>query len=150
MNYESELVRDFASRTRQNLEYIEKQQQLGENVYEVTQLINSLLGLIVFPQQGTLERIPRTPLTDLESQGWPAIEITKGQSECQTLYDLVRYLRNGIAHFNLRFLANRNNQLIGIVIWNRRARDITWEARLTVPQLRRIADLFIHTIQGYG
>lgn len=149
MNYEAELVRDFAARTRQNLEFIENQQQLGEDVYEVTQLINSLLGLIVFPQQGMLERIPKTCLADLESQGWPTIEMTKGQSECRTLYDLVRYLRNGVAHFNLKFLSDPDDKLVGILIWNRRARDITWEARLTVPQLRRIADLFIHTILNY-
>ena len=42
-------VRDFAERTIKNLEAIEKMKNNNSNadVYEVTQLINSLLGLLV-------------------------------------------------------------------------------------------------------
>lgn len=41
-------LEDFAKRTIKNLEYIEKEYPQGE-LFEVTQLINSLLGLIIIP-----------------------------------------------------------------------------------------------------
>lgn len=41
-------LNEFATRTKANLEYIEKNAEYA-NLYEVTQLINSLLGLIIIP-----------------------------------------------------------------------------------------------------
>lgn len=41
-------LKDFSNRTMLNLEYIEKS-HTKTNVFEVTQLINSLLGLIIIP-----------------------------------------------------------------------------------------------------
>ena len=61
MMYE-EVVLDFALRTRKNLEAIEALQRLDAGVFEVTQQINSMLGLLVFPQQEYVESIPKTPL----------------------------------------------------------------------------------------
>ena len=42
-------VGDFAKRTLANLNIIEQEIRENKDAYEVTQLINSLLGLIVFP-----------------------------------------------------------------------------------------------------
>ena len=64
MDYDkTNLVLDFARRTKKNLEFIEhsltRDRLNSENdVYEVTQLINSLLGLLVFPQQKFYDAIP--------------------------------------------------------------------------------------------
>ncbi len=44
-------VGDFAKRTLENLKTIEKAGRDEKTHYEVTQLINSLLGLIVFPKE---------------------------------------------------------------------------------------------------
>ena len=44
------LLKSFASRTMKNLEFIEKNYS-DEGLYEITQLINSLLGLIVLPYE---------------------------------------------------------------------------------------------------
>ena len=56
MEYDiSAFVKDFASRTQKNLTTIEQialdQSDEEPQVYEVTQLINSLLGLLIIPQQ---------------------------------------------------------------------------------------------------
>ena len=45
MNYES-VIRDFAERTRKNLGIIEGLHAEGGEGYEVTQLVNSMLGLL--------------------------------------------------------------------------------------------------------
>src|SRR5262245_2160707 len=70
MSAYADLIRDFADRTRKNLEVIEKlaSTHLGEKphegVFKVTQLVNSLLGLLVFPQQEWFDCLPDTPLKD--------------------------------------------------------------------------------------
>lgn len=41
MSMYAEFTKDFATRTLENLYYIETAEENGENTYEVTQLINS-------------------------------------------------------------------------------------------------------------
>jgi len=104
MEYHDEIVIDFARRTRANLEFIENSRKLGEEVFEVTQLANSLLGLLVFPREHYMGSIPDTPLPELVEQGWPEVRITHGQLPENTLKELMRMLRNSIAHCNVEFL----------------------------------------------
>lgn len=49
MMYE-DIVRDFAERTRKNLKAIERLLADNQDVYETTQLVDSMLGLLVFPR----------------------------------------------------------------------------------------------------
>lgn len=63
MIYE-DVVRDFALRIQKNLDAIDRLRAKGASeVYEITQLINSTLGLLIFLQQEYVDRIPRTPLS---------------------------------------------------------------------------------------
>jgi len=74
----------FAERTRKNLEHIVSGFNAGEDVHVVTQLINSLLGLVVFlHERKFVESIARMRLDELGRRGWPRIVVTKG--ECLTL-----------------------------------------------------------------
>jgi hypothetical protein len=66
MNYEV-LVKDFAERTMANLKTIERMHQDGRPVFETTQLINSCLGLLVFPQQTYVDSIPKLSLMECKS-----------------------------------------------------------------------------------
>ena len=60
MNYQN-LVGDFARRTRINLETIRTFQKAKPDpqVYEVTQLINSMLGLLILPPHRFIESVPQ-------------------------------------------------------------------------------------------
>ena len=92
----------FAQRTRENLEFIEKASNCGHHVHFVTQLINSLLGLIVFPwERQIVERTKDLHLDALAQQGWPQFEVITGK--CETLYDLLNRLRNAAAHSWITF-----------------------------------------------
>jgi len=152
MNYQN-VVRDFAERTRRNLGIIEKLQreQPDSEIYEVTQLVNSMLGLLIFPQQRYFNSIPDTPLSDLANQGWP-VPLTDGEyPDVGTLKELVRYMRNAIAHFNIEFMADPvSQQITGLRLWNIRGRGktrkITWEAKLKLEDLRGITERFIELI----
>lgn len=57
----SDVVKDFAERTLVNLRQIESLSESGYEAYEVTQLINSLLGLLIFPKERFHESIPEIP-----------------------------------------------------------------------------------------
>jgi hypothetical protein len=141
MMYE-DIVADFAWRTQQNLRAIETAEQNGTCVFETTQLINSMLGLLVFPREEFVDRIPKTPLTQLRSEGWPVPRVRPGFTQASDLAELVRYLRNAISHFNLEFRGDSENRISGVRVWNIRRGEKTWEADLQLDELRGIAERF--------
>jgi hypothetical protein len=147
MDYQA-LVEDFARRTRQNLAHIRLLQKEGAEVYEVTALVNSMLGLLVFPQQHFFDRIPQTPLAELASKGWPIPRVVGDYPQVGDLRQLVRYLRNAISHFNVKFYTDGADQIAGLTVWNTepRGNKVTWKATLTVAELDQIAHRFIALI----
>jgi len=152
------VVQEFAQRTQKNLDFIYQHKNNPETkVYEVTQLINSMLGLLVFPQQRFFNSIPETPLGVLEKQGWPRIEPTpKIQASeyfmpCTNLRELISVLRHSIAYFNIEFLSRESGEISGIRIWNIDPYIVnkpkTWEAEISIETLRSITGLFIESLE---
>ena len=143
MEYKN-LVIDFAERTKQNNEMLRKLQIENPNLefYEVTQLINSLLGLLVFPQQEYVDNIPKTPLDELEKLGWPIPKVVGDYPQVKNLNQLVRYLRNSIAHFNIKFI-NESQKIAGLTVWNKKGHEITWKATLTISDIEEITNRFV-------
>lgn len=146
-----DFIADFARRTLQNLDVIQLRAIDGDGgVYPVTQLWNSLLGLIVLPRERDLRRIPQTPMTELWSEGWPRFRVSG--SEHGTLRDLVSDLRNAVAHFNVAFLAGPDREITSVTVWTQRSdtqgrpiRDTRrWEGQITVDELDRLAKLIAH------
>ncbi|WP_027862593.1 HEPN family nuclease [Marmoricola sp. URHB0036] len=143
------LIRDFASRTLENLDHIQAQEALGNHdVHPVTQLWNSLLGLVVAPREREVGLIPRTPMPKMRAQGWPKLSTLEG-SEPEDLRDFLRYLRNAVAHFNVEFGADDGGEIEWVEIWNRKGASgpVTWKARISVEDLeqlaRRIAAMYL-------
>ena len=147
MNYQN-LVEDFARRTRDNLRQIQSLKDAGESVYEVTALINSMLGLLIFPQQKFIDSIPELPLGTLEANGWPIPTVIENFPQVTNLRQLVRHLRNAISHFNIEFVSDQMNQIVGLKVWNvdPRSKRTTWKAELSLAQLDEIAFRFIALI----
>lgn len=159
MNY-TDVVSDFALRTRKNLEAIDALAAANGEAFEVTQLINSMLGLLVFPQQKYVNKIPKTPLAELERMGWPIPKVLGNFQQVKDLNQLIRYLRNAVAHFNIKFIDDGRGNIAVIQVWNMArvkgcdgnwTRDANgrfmerknWEAELGVNELRGIANRFI-------
>ncbi len=149
MNYD-DVVRDFAKRTRKNLRFIEQAQAEGVEVYEVTQLVNSLLGLLVFPKERYYNRIPELSLQELKESGWPEIQVTGDFKKHKDLRELMRFLRNSIAHCNIEFLADHYYKLHGLRVWNESGGVKNWEAELSFEDLRLIVDKFTVLILKEG
>lgn len=142
MEYE-DVVRDFSERTKKNLEAIQHLRTQGAEVYEATQLINSMLGLLVFPREEFVNRIPQAPFEDLARAAWPWPRVRDGFAQAEDLRELVRYLRNAIAHFNIEFLVDDHRQIRGLRVYNTaRHGNRTWDAELTLTDLRSIAERF--------
>ena len=94
----------FAQRTRKNLEYVKGAFDAGEDLHVVTQLVNSLLGIVVVPKEKYFEEsFLCVDLNELYKQQWPKWDITfdepKGKDrKTETLKDLIRHFRNAVAH----------------------------------------------------
>ena len=93
----------LAYRVRKNLDFIIKKRLEGEDVHEITQLVISLLGLIVFPwEAGALKHLESLRLSELHAEGWPRWDITLDENgDTQTLGKLIRHLRNAASHRHL-------------------------------------------------
>ena len=71
-----DLITDFATRTLVNLDLVKDAAKETDNeAYDVTQLWNSLLGLVVAPREQDIEVFPRTKLV-------PAGERLAGYHNC--------------------------------------------------------------------
>jgi hypothetical protein len=151
MDYQN-VVKDFAERTRKNLHLLRQLQQKDpdQEILEVTQLINSMLGLLVFPQQRYFNQIPQPPLSELKDQGWPIPQVVGDYPQVSVLRELVRYLRNAVAHFNVEFTVGENQQISGLKVWNYdpRRRRTTWKAELTLEQIEDITERFLDILRA--
>lgn len=137
-------VRDFARRTRRNLLAIQRLSESSPNdFFEVTQLVNSAVGLLMFPQQEFFDRIPEWDNKDLEAKGWPFVSFEHGADRTRNLRQLIRYMRNSFAHFNIDFKAD-GGKISGLYMWNRPSEGTPpdWVCYLTVDQLRGLFEKF--------
>lgn len=144
------IVQQFAERTMKHLEFIESHKQTQKtDINEVTQLVNSLLGLIVFPKERFSNRLPKTPLADLINEGWPNLNFTLDLTNCKTLPHLIEHLRHGVSHSNIRFLGNEQNGIVGIVLWNcdPKTKKKLWEVRMSTGDLREFVRKFNDLLQ---
>ncbi|MDQ9169005.1 HEPN family nuclease [Oxalobacteraceae bacterium R-40] len=144
----SDLVKDFAVRTQSNLNTLQNLQEAHPEiaVFEVTQLVNSLLGLLIFPREKYMERIPRTSLQELEKAGWNIPVTSEGYKKPKDLRHLVCLMRNAVAHCNLEFIAKASSDIEGIKLWNttmRSPRDRTWEGEISLSELRCFVEKFV-------
>ncbi|ULH14670.1 HEPN family nuclease [Deinococcus sp. KNUC1210] len=139
------LIFHFVERTIVNLNYISDRK--GESgPYEVTQLINSMLGLLIIP----IEKYGKYNRTALSND--KRFEEIKGQyatlienREINSLFDFLRSLRHAFAHGNIELKGERLVE--SILIWNyeflhgRSTDKINWEIEISVEKLHRLVVL---------
>lgn len=128
----------FAERSRHNLDFIERQSASGAPVHAVTQLVNSLLGLLVFIKEKKFnDDIRGLSLATLEAQGWPRWR--SAVATPNSLGQLVRHLRNSVAHGGIKFSSDATAlKDVSFEFTDRdpRSGQITWQGQITGPELR--------------
>jgi hypothetical protein len=139
----------FAARTRENLDCIERAFMDKGSGHVVTQLVSSLLGLIVFPHEKNFDAsLKEIRLDRLAAEGWPRWEILKGK--CETLGSLVHRLRNAVAHGRMRFSSDSRHMgdvTIEVEDWHPHARGPHWRARIGAVDLREFCLRYIALIE---
>ena len=110
-------IKCFVERTRENLNNYR-----GD--FQVTQLINSLLGLLVFPAEkyfhNNAQKEYKQQIEKLLNEYEISLD-TLPQSITQIeLYDYFRKLRNGIAHAHIELMSSdsNNDEIDKLKIWN--------------------------------
>ena len=131
---------EIARRTQRNLEYIKAEfDRMGEDskVHVVTQLVNSLLGMVVLPREQYLEvRNEATNWDSLIGQGWPKWDIAKGEAE--TLGQLVRHIRNAATHGRITYSSDsRYLHQVTITVEDSgdQGKSINWHAEIRGDKL---------------
>ena len=89
----------FAQLTRTNLELAKVSFAKRKDFHVVTQLVNSLLGIVVVPWERRSredeENFGSTNFQDIDGRGWPKWEFTgKEGCESESLKNFVYHLRN--------------------------------------------------------
>jgi hypothetical protein len=141
---------DIMRRSMANLAFIETHASPA-GPYEVTQLINTFLGALAHPFEAMREDLMALPLTDAAAQGWPTIKKERpSDNEPVSLGDLIRLMRNGLAHGNLDYLSDGKGQIYALRVWNTHPRTgaRTWGAAVSVADMRRLLDRFVELIEN--
>lgn len=101
---ESEFIKDFAKRTLYNYDMIK-----NAGCYEVTQLINSAVGLLIIPEQKLYNKIIDDLVSDELYQELCKSIITNTylNSDKNSLQQIAQHIRNSIAHARMEFSAER-------------------------------------------
>lgn len=131
MSYFSNFERVFMQRS---LELIDTYS--GE--YETTQLLNGLIGLLFFPHERMGELIPETALKELEAWGFNSDCIVNAgankESKELTLREIIRHLRNAVAHCSVNPFPNDHRPCEGFCFSDKNG----FEAKIPTNQIKNL------------
>ncbi|KAB0498267.1 HEPN family nuclease [Pseudomonas lini] len=109
-----------------------------EGEYETTQLLNTLIGLLFFPNERMSDIIPEKSLLDIEAWGFrPDCIVNAGAHKTPqeiNLRELVRRLRNAVAHCNVSPFPNDHRPCEGFFFSDRNY----FEAKIPTDQLKNL------------
>jgi hypothetical protein len=167
-------VRQLIRRTKHNLDAIDKLHSNGDKaVYEVTQIVNSCLAMIVhLCEEAKDSKKPEDPKKPEDSKNSISSLLAKNDFQLQSKPEIswpnltptddslvtplrwteqLRLLRNGIAHGNIKFHPERSGkEITHIEIWNKLNGDKgkkTWGTKISVADMRKMIE-FIDTTFG--
>lgn len=143
MSMYGELHKEFARRTRDNLRFIEAAEKRGDEVYIATQLINSLLGMVVFLKEGGLldfistkdfqEKVDCEILDDVEDS-------------CAKPASFIRRFRNAITHCHIKEYGEPDS-IEGLEIWDKpHHKPINWKVRINLINIGNLANLLVEHV----
>ena len=140
--YSNKDVGQFVQKTLKNLAFIEEAADKKNDVDLVTQLIVSMLGLIVLPlAEDTKKWLEDRTLADVTPDGVQLWRITFGESK--NLYGHFRHLSNAIAHMRINTQPHVEH-LEEVIEFDAPANDkpVTWRAEIRARDLRNFCVAF--------
>lgn len=146
-------VPQLIRRTKKNLDAIGAINAINKEgkseVYEVTQLVNSCLAVIVHVHESKITKRNDFSLQPKKLNGWPNLSpIEESLHKPLKWSEQMRLIRNGIAHGNIKFHPEKGNrEITHIEIWNEHQKKPTWGAKISIDQMRKMIK-FIDTKFG--
>lgn len=147
MEIDRNTIDGFGRRVRKNLAFMIAARDQGEDIHIVTELMNALLGLLIFPYEhyrdnGSLG-FKEHQLKDLEAADWPVWSFHIG---CSTdLDDLLWHLRNALSHRRVKFSSDdRDLEHVDVTFFDRPnslAND-NWSATINAAALLKFVQCF--------
>ena len=143
-------------RTLKNLEFIKgvfDQSPADGRVHVVTQVVNSLLGLVILPhEKGYVLHNDKNMLEKLYADDWPRWNITLPKpGEPEQLGKLTWHLRNAAAH-GLYTFSSDSPELseVTITVEDRPKRNaqINWRAEIRADELYKFCQCLCEYIKG--
>lgn len=134
-------------RTMENLAFIDKH-KTDEGPYETTQLVNSFLGALAHPWEDLRREFKKMSIKVAVNNGWPLVEKQLPTDvEPRNLDDLIRLMRNGLAHRGIELLPRGDCEIEAIHIVNvdPKCGHRTWGTVLKVEDVRTFLDKFVAT-----
>lgn len=129
---------DFIERTKANLENYE-----GD--YEVTQMLNSAVGLIMIPQQCLSKQLPNIDIDDSGVFGIYKKDISRSNGG-YSIKNILRHLRNGIAHGHIAQNTVQNCRVETIRIQDKNDDYLTFDAVFKPDNFKKFALYIADTI----
>jgi hypothetical protein len=110
-------LKEYAKFTKENLQCVVKLAESNDRIHALTETVNSLLGLIVWPYQEQ-----KTSYTD---SGGLSAGVVEGMDEWKALLngdkstrsEFLRRLRNATAHKDIHFVSPQGSSLNGYVVF---------------------------------
>jgi len=158
MQYKNE--KDFVCRTKHNLKLYRryKNEKKGIFEHEITQLINSFLGLIVFIKEKGIKKNKslETFLEDNVPKIWSyqyKDKLTKKfEEEDHNFINYLRHIRNAIAHPAKNLLTNsENDDIVSITFkdFEKKNKKQFFETTLTIDKIDELIELLTKAFLSY-
>jgi hypothetical protein len=146
-------TQEFARRVRDNLDFIIQNRGANPQIHEVTQLVISLLGIVVFPwEDGALSHLEDMSITEMGDKGWPPWTIVlDSKGDTLTLGTLVRHIRNAAAHRRISFssdLPDLKSVTITFEDQPNRKAPVTWHAEIKASDLMQFCNRFTRELES--
>lgn len=114
----TDVERDLCARTLKNLQFIDKAKAAGEDVFETTQLFNSLLGIIVNVKENENVSAYLSGFSGIEDVELDASKKNEwgipAEADFEKLSTFVYALRNAVAHLDVEFKAKDSAEIKSI------------------------------------
>lgn len=134
------IIQAIAERTLKNITYIQtSRESYSRDVYEVTEVFNSLLSVIVLPEALNLNPIPNVSLDQLPPTTWP-LSVREVATTFPSFGTFLFCMRHAVAHGDFAFVPNEEDRNeIGFVVFGGNCSQprpgTRWELRMPVRDL---------------
>lgn len=127
------IMPEYIDRTLKNL-------RCQRTNYDVTQFINSLVGLLILPKESAFDKIEDSDVpTSLLKEIQDKITVCKNgnQDEEKNLQNIVKHLRNGICHWHVDFYGNNTIEKIHIQDYTPKDNKQTFNGEFDIALLKK-------------